>query len=638
MGAGETYTNGMPYLYSAGAITGESLAFGQIYNYNSPNQNGGTAYLWSLVNDTDGPNTWMMFDAFTGNYICQIDNVPSWAQSTASGSVSAIMPIPNNEVYGADGSLTFYHLQNYGNATAPNYYLQCWNTSQAIWAGMEPFIGHEYWLWRPIIGKIYDGTRGYSINASIPAADQGSYLSGTIYAIQENKELIGGIPGKNNGTYLQPGNLWALNLTNIPEASNPSNSSYWLSQSSTNLLWNITFTPPQCAADDVQWLLDYSTFGTTLNTPGVDLVYVDPWDGVFIYANSLNISYYGYNLTTGQLLWGPTPIEAAWQFFNQNYEYRFTYIYDGMFYSCGYGGIIYAYNVTTGNLIWTYTAQQVGFESPYGNVPIDITAICNGLLYAGDGEHSPISPLWRDSYVRCINATTGQEVWKLEDYGAFFHGDHTGSRMAISDGYLIFLNSYDGQLYCVGPGPSATTVTAPDTAVPLGNQVLIRGTVTDAGPGETCLGIPAKGTPAIADADQGLWMQYLYEQQAMPTNATGVPVTLTTLDPNNNTEYIGTVTSNEQGDFAIAWKPPVPGVYQITATFAGTNSYGPSQAGTSIYVDPATSTSATSASLQVSASAGVPTSSVSTLMYIAGVAAIIIIVAIAAALLLRRRE
>ena len=42
-----------------------------------------------------------------------------------------------------------------------------------------------------------------------------------------------------------------------------------------------------------------------------------------------------------------------------------------------------------------------------------------------------------------------------------------------------WFNGYDNQIYTAGRGPSATTVTAPNTAVESGSPVVIRGTVTD---------------------------------------------------------------------------------------------------------------------------------------------------------------
>ena len=43
-------------------------------------------------------------------------------------------------------------------------------------------------------------------------------------------------------------------------------------------------------------------------------------------------------------------------------------------------------------------------------------------------------------------------------------------------------------------------------------------------------------------------MEYVYEQQPMPTNVTGVPVTITAIDSNGNF-IIGTATTDASGTF-----------------------------------------------------------------------------------------
>ena len=48
------------------------------------------------------------------------------------------------------------------------------------------------------------------------------------------------------------------------------------------------------------------------------------------------------------------------------------------------------------------------------------------------------------------------------------------------------------------------------------------------------------------------WMEYLYENQAKPTNATGVPVSLSAIDPNGNLVTIGTTTSDINGNYGLA--------------------------------------------------------------------------------------
>ena len=107
----------------------------------------------------------------------------------------------------------------------------------------------------------------------------------------------------------------------------------------------------------------------------------------------------------------------------------------------------------------------------------------------------------------------------------------------------------------------------------------------DESPGDTCLGIPAAGTPAISDDSMGRWMEYLYMQMPKPTDATGVPVTLSYVDPNNNYFVLGTTTTDVNGQYSYTFTPDVPGTYTITASFEGSNSYYSSSAQTTVGFD-----------------------------------------------------
>jgi hypothetical protein len=145
---------------------------------------------------------------------------------------------------------------------------------------------------------------------------------------------------------------------------------------------------------------------------------------------------------------------------------------------------------------------------------------------------------------------------------------------------MVWFNGYDNQIYAYGKGQSATTVTASPKVSVHGDSVLIEGTVTDQSPGQTCLGIPAAGTPAIADDSMSAWMEYLYQQQPMPTDAKGVTVTLDVIDANGNFRSIGTATSDTSGTFSYMWEPDIPGKYTLIATFQGSESYYASYAET----------------------------------------------------------
>ena len=171
-----------------------------------------------------------------------------------------------------------------------------------------------------------------------------------------------------------------------------------------------------------------------------------------------------------------------------------------------------------------------------------------------------------------------------------FYGEAHAGGHAMADGYLVAHNMYDNQVYIIGKGRSATTISAPATVQTLGSSVLLQGTVTDQSPGQTCLGIPTAGTPAISDASQSQWMSYLYMQKQKPTNATGVPVSIDVIDSNGNYRQIGSTTSDASGMFTLTWMPDIPGNYTVFANFPGSESYYPSNAETSFYVSPAAPT------------------------------------------------
>jgi hypothetical protein len=80
-------------------------------------------------------------------------------------------------------------------------------------------------------------------------------------------------------------------------------------------------------------------------------------------------------------------------------------------------------------------------------------------------------------------------------------------------------------------------------------------------------------------------MEYAYQQQIKPANATGVEVSISVLDPNGNTYEVGTTTSNDMGFYKLAFTPEVPGEYTVIATFSGSESYYGSNAVTAINVE-----------------------------------------------------
>ena len=331
-------------------------------------------------------------------------------------------------------------------------------------------------------------------------------------------------------------------------------------------------------------------------------------DGMYIRFDEGEEVLYGIDIKTGDIKWQTDPWNNAWGLFTRIYELAY-----GLVVTSGMDGHVRAYNMTNGTLEWDFYKGNAPYdENAYGTYPeyAGLT-IADNTVYTTADEHSSDAIIWRGSQLWALNAMTGELQWKIN--GMFRHP-------TVVDGVLMAFNTYDGQVYVFGKGPSKTTISAPQTQVTLGGKVMLTGTVTDQTPS-------SKDTPAVSDESMGLWMEYMYQQKSFPANVTGVEVTISVLDSNNNYYEIGKATSDASGTYHLWWEPEVPGEYTIVATFAGSNSYGSSYAQTAMGVVEAPAASPTPP----------PVSFPPTESYVVGTGiAIIAAVAIVGFLLLRR--
>jgi uncharacterized protein (DUF2249 family) len=472
-------------------------------------------------------------------------------------------------IAGKQGEILRYTLTNLGTAAAPSYYLTEWNSSKVFGGAAGTSVGG--WYSGTVNASTYSGTTNrYDWNISIPSLKGSGWAIGTagqgaVPMIAANDKIVltqggfGGHPGDFSVT-VNPdsANVTCINLK--PEARG-------------QVIFSATY--PNAPGNNSRVITDW-----------------DPVNNIFVFEDKESVIHYGYSLTNGQQVWSaarPSDETIDWNFMAQCLE-RIAY---GKLYVAGYAGILYTYDVKTGELLWTYgnggegNSTLSGFVTPYGRYPIFLSTIADGKVYLSTTEHSPNSPLYKDSYYRCVNASNGAEIWKIRDYGNQMYG----GQAPVADGYLTTLNSYDSQIYCIGKGPSKLTVTAPDLAAAAGQPVIIRGTITDIASGtqqtEQAGRFP-NGVPAMSDASMTDWMAYVYQQKPMPTTVTGVQISLDVLDANGNYRNIGTATSDANGVFSYTWSPDISGTYTVFASFAGTNSYYPSHAETSFAVMGAT--------------------------------------------------
>ncbi len=603
------YSNAAP---TQNAVTNPSIAapsFGQLYGYESPNQHGVVGGLLWQSSSASGVTTWQAFDAYTGKWAFNETYIPG-----------------GTSVYTNKGEIVRY-LMTY-NTTTNNGWLALWNnTREQIGLHLSLGTSTNAWQWRPD-GKSVNMSLAYSWNVTLPNLAGNS--APAIVQILPGDIILGRssavAPGVGDKYTPDPFTLWAISDKDSNRGQ---------------LLWKQSYPAPS----------------GNLSRRFISGFPIDPVNRVFVMSDVETMQFLGFSLDSGQLLWGPTTIpQRAYTYYGsgEGGGQRGVLAY-GNLYVQGFGGEINCLNTKDGSLLWKFNDTNSGIDTPWGLRPIFLGAIADGKVYAFNNEHSPNDPLYQGNSIYCIDAYTGQEIYKMLSWAGQSGGPGTSTTI-LADGVLCYYNYYDNSIYAVGKGPSAITVDAPLTNIAKGQSLTLRGTVTDVSAGakqKVQEGI-FNVVPAMSDASQAAWMEYIYMQKPKPTNATGVTVKLTAIDPNNNLIDIATVTSDTSGMYFTNWTPQIEGSYRITATFAGSNSYWGSTTTTAIGVQPAPSASvaptptpqvtqtpsatATPVVTATPTSAPPPTAPTPVALYVGIAAAVVVIAVVAAALVLRKRK
>ena len=494
-----------------------AIGFAQILKIDNPNEHGAMAYLWATGGSSSN-GTWTMYDAFTGQFLLTVTNITG-----SSG----------NTRFGPNGELLSYTISGSG----ANRRLIMWNSTRAIMYGdptpssrSRVTSGTEDDYWSPGYGAVIDGRKGIEWNVSLPASsatriiainvDENTLLTAltdhSVFPFIFGQEAFPTILEKSGGSY----------PTSIPARWSQNRSSYTMREGFTNIN-----------------------------------------DGVYAMWDEGLKLFHGYSITNGAEIWETPPVPEGWGLFTAG-----NWIAYGKLVAGFYDGHIRAYSVINGNLMWDfYMGDTPYLENAYGSLPAYGFTIADHKVFVSNDEHSPDSVLWRGGKLWAIDVDSGGLLWSVA--GRLRHA-------TVSDGILTAFNLYDNQLYTFGKGPSKTTVSAPQNAIPAGTAIMITGTVTD----QTA---SSKDTPAISDESMGAWMEYLHMQLPKPTTATGVAIKIAAINSAGTSIDIGSTVSDSNGNFGISWTPPNEGQYTITATFEGTNSYYSSEDTTYIIVGPA---------------------------------------------------
>ena len=260
-----------------------ALSFGYIYDVQDPNQHG--VYPPILIAASGGgglfgasPISWKAYDAYTGNYMWAIDNIPVGDAYTTA--------------LGPEGEYLIITLTNLGTATNPNWYLAEWNSSR-LWGNNYSGASTSPPLVPPVssANNVTGGWTGgvingafvpsvYDYNVSVPYLNSAGATSVTLVGTPDLKVLLGysGLLPSTGATFMgaqssAPYTYYTLNIDQSTTSSLGTN------------IWHQTLNPPEG--------------NLTVLEAGIDTV-----NRVFVENYRETSQYVGYNIDTGVKLWG----------------------------------------------------------------------------------------------------------------------------------------------------------------------------------------------------------------------------------------------------------------------------------------------------------------------------------------------
>ena len=533
-------------LWSRPLLDNRTFTRGQLMYWDSYDYHGVYDYLIAQVGGgffDPTPPSWHFFDPWTGDWVYALTNIPSGSMTRSAKGEFLIYTVDRQ-----NGWMTMWNSSN-----IPQLYASTQLGSMGIgqWQPMGKTVGATDpvldWFGNPVVTpQTPFGVAGIQWNETIP---QG--LAGGVIGIMDDR-IVGGSVSRTEVS------LWGLNI-------DPNDGAIG------RVIFENTWTAPS----------EWETGSLSISTAGISSV---SEGGIVALYSKEERKHYGFSTEDGTYLWVTDEPEHYLNIYTPTVEPAISYDNE-LYYNGGAGGVLYCYDAQTGDRLWKYHANDPYSEILWANDWwLSILFISDGKIYLGHEEHSPIDPKPRGAPFTCLNATTGEEIWRIN--GAF-RQTHWGGHALIGDGIIATQDTYNQRVWAIGKGPSETKVSIQNDVITHGDSVLVKGMVTDVSPGTNDAALTMRfpnGVPAVCDANMSDWMLYVYKQFARPADVMGVEVVVSVLDPNGNAYEVGTTTSDASGFFKLMFTPLVPGEYTVIATFEGSEAYYGSFAETAVGV------------------------------------------------------
>lgn len=559
------------------------LTFGQSFMFDGFNYHGVFQYLIC----TSG-STWYFFEPTEGRLVMTYVNVPG-------GGNAERMYGPNGEIIIFTIDLEAGTLQKWNSA---------WVLEAAKWVqtpnGPDSTFGSWY---RRFMGTTLDARLGIEWVADMPSrADLPDTTRTQNYQrirYLGNDVTILGCNFDRGSPTGDPVTMWAITFDGRFDPTGAWQNLQWVTTSyseevgvtSSNFPDYLGMVPQKIYNVNAK-LAWVKTWEAPMPYANLNIEDANMEDDVFTVAFNDNPTDWGFRLSTGEELWGP---KGPWHY-QTNWSYESSNSWNvlvggyNIYLIGGHGGTIHALNSQTGESLWNYTLTDVYNTYLFNNAwRFRIDIITDGKVYLSHTEHSPFDPKPPEAPYVCLNLTTGEKIWEVS---SLLRQSEWAGLSVIGDSIITAMNTYDQLVYAVGMGPSETKVAIQDNVVALGDQVLVTGTVMDISAGTKEERIAARfplGVPAVSDDSMSPFMEYVYAQKDWPLDTIGVPVKIQIYDPNGEYAWIGTTTSDANGNFAYSFVPEMEGMYAVVATFDTTKGYWGSESTAYLQVGPAPS-------------------------------------------------